>query len=201
MARKYRSIAAVIGAVSVLGLGGVAIAASDESNDRAATVAQALSAQTGTEITTEDVLAAQKQVATDRVEQALADGRITQDEADSLLERIESGEHIRGGLHGGPGFGPGGPIGGVAEDLGLDQDALREALRDGQSLAEFAEGQGVTRDQVVSAIEDSMIEKAEERGVDAPDGATLSERAESIADGDGARPGPFAGPPPADLDG
>jgi len=198
MARSYKSIAAIIGAVSVLGLGGVASAAGGDSNERVASIAQALSTQTGTEVTAEDVLAAQKQVATERVEQAVADGRITQAEADDMLERVESGERVGPGHGGGPGGPGGGPINGVAEDLGLDQDALREALRDGQSLAEYAESQGATRDQVVAAIEASLIEKAEERGIET-DAEELSSRAESIADGEGrggpGPGGPFGGPP------
>ncbi len=197
MARKYKSIAAVIGAVSVLGLGGVAIAANGDSDARAANIAAALSEQTGTQITSADVLAAQKQVATERVQQAVTDGRITQAEADEQLKRIENGEHIGHGGRGGPG---GGPISGVAEDLGLDQDALREALRDGQSLAEYAESQDVTRDQVVTAIESSLMEKAEGRGIET-DAEQLSSRAESIADGEGrgerGAGGPFGGPPEA----
>ena len=187
---KRNSLVAGLASVAVLGLGGVAIAANSGSDDRATAFAEALSAQTGAEITAEDVTAARKQLAKDRVEQAVTDGRLTREEADAILERIESGEGLgRGFPIGGPGSGHhslrggGAHIGDVADALGLDADALRDALRDGQSLSEFAEGQGKTRAQVLDAIKEEITAEAEERGVDPPAGEDLTTLAERIADG------------------
>ncbi|MDH3225753.1 MAG: hypothetical protein OEM67_01510 [Thermoleophilia bacterium] len=210
---KRNSIIAALASVAALGLGGAAIAASTGSNDRAEAFAEALSEQTGSEITTDDVIAARKQVARDRVEQAVTDGRITREQADELIERIESGEGIgrgfRGGFgdgpgHGGFGRGFGGPAAAVAEELGLEADAVREALRDGQSLSEYAGSQGKTRNEVLDAIKRSITDGAQQRGVDPPDEETLNSLAERLADREGGKRG-FGGhghggfgPPPAE---
>lgn len=185
---KRNTVVASIAAIAALGLGGIAFAATGGSNERATAFAEALSEQTGSEVTADDVIAAQKEVAKDRVEQAVADGNLTREQADEILERIENGERVgrgfggAGGHHRGGGFG--GPASGVAEALGLDADAVREALRDGQSLSEYAESQGKTRAEVVDAIKKSITERITERGGEAPTDAELTEKAEAIADGE-----------------
>lgn len=206
---KRNSIIAALASVAALGLGGAAIAATSGSNDRAEAFAEALSEQTGAEITTDDVIAARKQVAKDRVERAASDGRITREQADELIERIESGERVGHGFRGGHGGGPGrgfggGATAGVAEALGLEADAVREAFRDGQSLSEYAESQGKTRDEVIDAIKKSITERAEENGMEPPDAEALNELAERLADREGGKRG-FGGhghggfgPPPAE---
>lgn len=49
----------------------------------------------------------------------------------------------------------------LAEILGMDADALREALRSGSTLAEVAADQGVAVDTVVGAIVESKTERIE----------------------------------------
>jgi hypothetical protein len=208
---KRNSIIAALASVAALGLGGAAIAATSGSNGHAEAFAEALSEQTGAEITTDDVIAARKQVAKDRVEQAVTDGDITREQADELIERIESGERVGHGFRGGHGGGPGpgrgfggGAAAGVAEALGLEADAVREALRDGQSLSEYAESQGKTRDQVLDAIKKSITARAEQNGMEPPDAEALNELAERLADREGGKRGfgghghGFGGPPPAE---
>ncbi|MGE3621880.1 MAG: hypothetical protein AB7L84_15605 [Acidimicrobiia bacterium] len=85
----------------------------------------------------------------------------------------------------------------AAEALGISEDDLRTALRDGQSLAEVAEANGVDRQAVV----DALVAQAEARLDDAvADGdltdeqaasrkEDLAERIGSIVDGEG----PFGG--------
>ena len=97
----------------------------------------------------------------------------------------------------------------LAETIGIDVEELRAALEDGQTPAEVAEDNGVSRDDLVDAIvadinehldqavEDGHLTEAEadERRADA------DEHANAIADGErpeGMRPGP--GGPPAEDD-
>jgi hypothetical protein len=102
------------------------------------------------------------------VDAALADGKITQAQADELKQRIESGEVPP--FFGRPFFGPpfGGPFGydggpppfplfgerlsGAADYLGLTESELRAKLNDGQTLAEIAEAQGRSVDGLKQAI-------------------------------------------------
>ena len=98
----------------------------------------------------------------------------------------------------------------LAETIGIDAEELRAALEDGQTPAEVAEANGVSRADLVDAIvadinehldqavEDGHLTEAEadERRADAED------RADAIADGEhpeGMHPGP-GGPPPAGED-
>jgi hypothetical protein len=52
-----------------------------------------------------------KAEALERLDQAVEDGEVTDEQADQIRERIESGPSFGHGDHGprGPGFGPGGP--------------------------------------------------------------------------------------------
>jgi len=86
------------------------------------------------------------------------DNTITEEQADRVAETLadELPSHGRGGGHGGHG-GPGGMGRGLgldsaAEALGLTEDELREALSDGDTLAEVAEQEGVAVDAVVEAL-------------------------------------------------
>lgn len=102
------------------------------------------------------------------------DGTIDQAQADAVIAALQEagprgGDGFGGHGFGGPGrggFGLGSGV--VADALGMEEDALREALRDGQTLAEIAEAQGVD----VQAVIDAMV-------------AELSTRLdEKVADGD-----------------
>ena len=90
--------------------------------------------------------------------QAVADGKITQAEADAAKARIEAGTGplfgIGGGHRGGPGGGHGG-VGGpgvtteaLATFLGTDAATLNASRMAGKSLATIATEAGKTRDQL-----------------------------------------------------
>ncbi|KAB7744130.1 hypothetical protein GA707_11825 [Nostocoides sp. F2B08] len=123
----------------------------------------------------------------ERIAEALAglvdDGTITEDQAAAVAEELASSEELRGGPMG---HGPHGWIGGMerpgleaaAETLNLTEDELRSALRDGSSLAEIAEEQGVAVDDLV----DALVAAAEDRLAQAvEDGRITQERADEIA--------------------
>ena len=122
-------------------------------------------------ISSEELEDATKAAAVEQVDQALEDGKITQEQAYELKQRIESGEaplFLGRGMFGFRHGGPGGPEGGfrgpghhfffgdkldsAADYLGLTEDELRTQLRDGKSLAEVAEAEGKSVDGLKQAI-------------------------------------------------
>ena len=103
---------------------------------------------------------------TERINDAVADGRITQEQADERLAELEERVTTRVN-EGRPDRGDRGPRGGrggqnveaLAEVLGMDAEALAEALRSGSTLADVAAEQGVSVDAVVDTIVDGMTDR------------------------------------------
>jgi hypothetical protein len=96
-----------------------------------------------------------------RIDAAVADGELTQEQADAVKERLEvEGAPLLGGpfLHG-PGhhhgFGDFGGLGAAATYLGLTADELRERLEGGDTLADVAAAEGKTADGLVQAMVDA----------------------------------------------
>src|SRR3954449_13238591 len=161
----------------------------------------------------------------DRVDTAVADGRITKAEGDVLKARIEAGDaplFFGGGPHpGGPGFGhhhgPG--LDAAAKYLGITEAQLRTELENGKTLADVAKAHGKTVDGLVNALVDeakTKLDAAVEAGrlTQAQANEMLSGLKEHLTDfvngklppptfgdhhGDrhGFRGGAFFGPPPA----
>ncbi|RME63104.1 MAG: hypothetical protein D6790_05270 [Caldilineae bacterium] len=158
--------------------------------------------QTLEEIATEqgvDLQAVMLEQAQEKLAQAVADGKLTQEEADQILERIQNGERP----------GPFGPRRGhpgqeaLAEALGMTSEELHEALRSGQTLEEIAAEQGVDLDAVKKQIKADMLTQAQEKLAQAvADGKLTQEQADQIleriqnGEGPGFGPGPRRGAPP-----
>jgi len=152
---------AVAGAVSLAGLGVVA----------ASTSVGAVAATTGSESASPsftDRLTAIK----DALKGLVTDGTITQQQADQVATTLNDSEALRGGHgHGGHGgFGGHGLLGmGVetaAEALGLTKEELRTELREGNTLAEIAEAEGVQTQVLVDALVASATERVEQSVTD-----------------------------------
>ena len=100
-----------------------------------------------------------KQALKNRIDAAVDAGRLTQEQADALKERIESGDGLPlfGGLgrgeHGGPfgHFGHFASLDAAAAYLSLTEAELREMLVD-KTLAEIAKDQGKSVDGVTKAL-------------------------------------------------
>ena len=102
------------------------------------------------------------------VDKALADGKITQDEADKIKEKINSGDFP---FFGGPGFGhgfakgfragfcAGANIEDIADFLGVDVSVVRDGLMNEQSLAQIAEANGKSRDELKSYLTSRVTDK------------------------------------------
>ena len=95
-----------------------------------------------------------------RLQEALAplveDGTITQAQADAVIAALKEARPDRGPGRGGHGgFGRGRlNLESAAEALGLTTEELRTQLRDGQTIAEIAEAEGVD----IEAVKDAMLE-------------------------------------------
>jgi len=85
---------------------------------------------------------------TETIDEAVAEGRLTEEQGERLKERAEEGgfPFPWGPRHGGPhlGWHPGLMADAAAEALGMTKDELVEALKDGNSLAEVAGAQGMS---------------------------------------------------------
>jgi hypothetical protein len=108
-----------------------------------------------------------KAAAIDRVDAALAAGRITQAQADAMKAATNTGR-LPGGA--GPGFrmGPGGGrafhvrgdvLGAAATYLGVTEAQLRDQLSSGKSLADVAKAQG----RSVAGLEQALLSDAQSK--------------------------------------
>ncbi len=184
-------IAAATGALtlSALGVAAPALAATDDAEGTASSVAERIA---------------------DALSGLVDDGSITQEQADEVATTLsEAGLGDRGGHHG---RGP--DLATAAEALGMTEEDLREALGTGATLAQVAEDQGVAVDTLVQALvaaeEDRIAEavvdgrltqeQADERLADLEQRVTDRVEAESGGRGPGGGPGAAGGAPeqPAD---
>jgi flagellin-like hook-associated protein FlgL len=169
-----RRIAAIaLSGALVAGGTGAAIAAVTKNDDRKK-VEQAVldDAAKRLDVTPEKLRDALSAAQDAQIDQAVSDGKLTQEQADKIkAARKESGSvlggppggpHLRGGpgrfggkeFHIGPGLaGPkGGLIGDLADAVGLSADKLVQQLRSGKSIADVAKAQGKSLDSVRSSV-------------------------------------------------
>lgn len=126
----------------------------------------ALAARLG--LSVDQLKEAQKQARIDLINQAVAAGRQTQEQADRMIQAIQSGQGMGqpGQMRPGRGQrgqqqrpnqgqrGPGmpGPGQAIADFLGMTPDQMRAELQAGKSLAQIAEAKGVSRDALKAKI-------------------------------------------------
>src|SRR5712692_4275645 len=159
--RRNRLIAGVVAALAVTG-GGAAIAASKLGSPKEESQAVINDAAQQLGVQPSALSHALKKGLENRVDAAVAAGRITKDEGDALKTRIESGEFplFFGGP--GPGFHHGGPVGGLdaaASYLGLTEAELRTQLEAGKTLAQVAQDKGKSVDGLIQALVDDAQKK------------------------------------------
>jgi polyhydroxyalkanoate synthesis regulator phasin len=198
---KKKVLAATVAGLAVAG-GGAAIAAS-QTDSPSLSFFDSVAKHLG--ISPEELEDATKAAAVDQVDQALEEGRITEEQADELKARIDADEFpllggpgmLGRGVHGGPGFGHFGHFGHfelletAASYLGLTEAELREALED-KTLAEIAEEQGKTASGLVQelvATQTKRIDEAVADGRITEEQATelkaeLSERMQELVNGE-----------------
>ena len=182
MSTSRRTIAVAVAALAVAGGGGAAVAASQGSSASPEAFFDSLAEHLG--ISTEELEDAAKAAATDQVDAALEEGRITEEEAERLKERIQEGDAPF--LFGPPLFGGPHHHGGAvlamkfeaaAEYLGLTNAELRQRLEEGQSLAEIARAE----DKSVDGLKQALLDDARTRLDEAvEDGELTRERANEM---------------------
>ena len=173
--RRLIYLAAAAAAAIAVVVAGSAIAA--DSSSSPTSFMQSLAKHLG--ISTEKLQDAAKAAAIDQIDAALADGKITKEQADAAKERIQSGDapllflgpRFRDGpgfgFRHGFGFGPGpgfgfhhfGDLGEAAANyLGLTEAQLHEQVRAGKSLAQIAKDKGKSTDGLKQALHDAVKE-------------------------------------------
>jgi hypothetical protein len=195
MRGRTKLAAAAVGVVAAAGTAtGVVAATGSGSGDRAADLAAAINKRAGTSITAADISGAYQDLLKARLDAAVAAGKLTQAQADDMLARAKDAPL------GGPGLGDHGhraraellaPVAGL---LKLSEDQLRTKLRSGDTLAQIAKAQGVSRADLVAAIA-KALKTADPDTTD----ARATALAGQIADGEGPRgerrgERPFGGP-------
>ena len=164
---RRKLAAGAVAALAVAG-GGVAVGATQFGSPKEESQAVVNDAAKQLGIEPAKLSAALKQALENRVDAAVAAGRLTKEQGNALKARIESGEvplFPVGGRHheGGPGFGHfrhhGPNLDAAAKYLGLTEEQLRTELEGGKTLAQVAKAHGKTTDGLVQALVDSAKEK------------------------------------------
>jgi hypothetical protein len=159
--RLTRKVAVIVGTtVIALGVTGFAVAQSGDSRDDERKAFLNDAAQR-LDVSPEKLTKALQDAAIARVDAAVKDGRLTEEQANEIKERIRQGGGVP--FLGGPG-GPGhhhrgGPPPGMtaaAEYLGLSEAELRERLMDGKSLADVAGDEKKSVDGLKDAMEKAI---------------------------------------------
>jgi len=145
----------VVGAAALLSAAGAgaAVAASKDSSPSSESKAVIDDAAKQLGISSSKLSDALKKALNDRVDAAVAEGRITKAEGDALKQRIASSDFpLVGGLHRGFGhFGFGG-VEAAAGYIGITEAQLRTELEGGKSLAQVATAHGKSVDGLVNTL-------------------------------------------------
>lgn len=186
-------------ALGVLTFGVMSVSAQDgEGNGIFTRVSEILN------VSEDDLDGAFIQAKTEHIDQKVADGDLTEEEATAIKEKIASGE-----FHFGDKKGKKGERyekmrethQAVAEFIGIDEEAMKEALMSGQTLAEVAENNGKSKVELVDFLTDyitgQIIDAVEEEKIDqdkademlAKLSEKVSEMVDKVRDHDGDRPG------------
>jgi hypothetical protein len=154
---KLKLGAGVAAAAAVAG-GGAAIAADRlGSSDDSQAVVNDAAKQLG--VTPSALTAALKKALENRVDAAVAAGRLTKEQGAELKQRIESGDLP---LFFGPRGGPHehfGDFDAAASYLGLTEAELRTQLESGKSLAQVAKDSGKSVDGLIQALVDAATKR------------------------------------------
>src|SRR5918999_949068 len=160
MAIRRRKLAVVIVALAVVAGGGGAIAATELSPEsESEAVIEDAAELLGVE--PEELSNALKQALENRLDDAVEDGRLTEEQAERLKERLQMEDFP---LFRPPGIGPALPrfgrhgprlfaaLDAAADYLDIPEGELRERLREGETLAEIARDEGKSIEGLVDAL-------------------------------------------------
>jgi 3-hydroxyacyl-CoA dehydrogenase len=175
MARRYRLAIAVLAALSVL-VAGAAVAATRALSPERESQAVINDAANQLGVQPDELSDALKQALKNRVDKAVEDGRLTEDQGRKMKERIDVGGVPLFGL--GPGlkehheFHPfHAKLEAAADYLDMTEAQLREALSDGKTLAQVARD----REKSVEGLVDALLAYAENKLENAVEAGRLTE--------------------------
>jgi polyhydroxyalkanoate synthesis regulator phasin len=160
---KHRIVIGVVAALAVAGAGG-AVAATKLNSPREESQAVLNDAAKELGVQPSELSAALKKAVSNRVDEAVEDGRLSKEEGDAMKARINSGEFPLLGVphrHFGHGFphGPKHDLADAAEYLGMTAAQLRTQLNQGKTLAQVARD----RDKSVDGLIDKLVAAKKER--------------------------------------
>ena len=156
--KKKTLVLGAAGALAVAGGGaGVAASADNSPKEESQAVIDDAAKQLG--VTPNALGAALKTALKNRIDAAVAAGRLSKEQGDELKERIEAGDvPLFGGIHRAH-FAHFGGLDAAASYLGLSEAQLRDELAGGKTLAEVAEDRGKSVDGLVQAMTDAVQER------------------------------------------
>ncbi len=180
---RVAGIATLVAILGVVGMGAVAYAQDDGSEgpfDFGSRFREAVAEALGIKV--EEYGAAVDQAQEQVVGEALAEGWLTEDQAEKLQERMEQGFGPRGmdrgfmGPRGGlMGRGEDGLIGLIAEELGITVEDLVAELQDGKSFADL-----LSEDQIAEITNDHLAQLEENLNQAVEDGKITEKQANAM---------------------
>jgi len=161
LSRKSKYAVAAAALLIAAGGGAAAVAATqgNSRSDESKAIIDDAAGRLG--ISPDMLTSALKQALLDRVDAAVAAGRITKAEGDALKSRIQADNFpiIGGPHHGFRHFGFFGALDAAAGYLGLTEAQLHNELENGKSLAQVAKDHGKSVDGLINALVDSAKKK------------------------------------------
>ena len=152
MRRKRTKLAVGTGAaLAVVGAGGAVAATKLSPTEESKAVVEDAAKQLG--VDPAKLTAALRQALENRIDEAVREGRLTSKQGEALKTRLEAGTFPLFGLgHRGLGHRGFRDLDAAAAFLDVDETALRERMREGETLAEVAKAEGKSVDELVTAI-------------------------------------------------
>src|SRR4051812_34633987 len=168
--KQTRKLAAGVAAVAAVAGGGAAYAATQDDGPRADAQAVIDDAAKQLGVQPSALSAALKTALANRVDAAVAAGRLTKEQGDELKARIEAGDvppiGLGLGIRHGHGFGPFGELDAARTYLGVTGAELRTALESGKSLAQVAQDHGKSVSGLVTALVDAAKQRLDQAVAD-----------------------------------
>jgi hypothetical protein len=210
--KKRTKIAVGAGAaLAVVGAGGAVAATKLSPSDESKAVVEDAAKQLG--VDPAKLTDALKQALENRIDEAVKSGRLTEEQGEAMKQRIETDDFplFPGPALGHRGFGHHAALRDLdtaAAYLGVEEEALRDRLRDGETLADVAKAEGKSVDGLVTAIVAATTKRLDEavtagrltKAQRDEIAADLKERTTAIVNGDfpalKGRGGPGFGPGP-----
>jgi lambda repressor-like predicted transcriptional regulator len=113
-------------------------------------------------VTEQQLVDAFKAARLEMLDEAVAAGKISPEDAEQIRQRIEKSQGLGLGLRGWRIHALGGIVSSVAETLDMTPREIVQDLRQGQSLAEIAQAKGVSTDTLKSTILNAAKDKLDQ---------------------------------------